>query len=468
MKLLNKDQIVRKASANSTRKNWLVPAFTVFLSVVLASTATAQIKKKEDKDKGRKTKETVAMSQPVYEALTEIQELVEADQYSEALVAIKKVQEKKKLSPYEAAQIWNLTAYTYYLMENYKDAIVAYKQVLAQPDLPLALQQSTLKTLAQLHFTVEDFDKALEVIDQLIAMLEEPAADVYMLKGQAYFQMGEFDKALEPIKIAVQMYRDQGKVPRENWLLLLRVIYWEMKDFPNMLIILEELVEEYPKDTYVLTLAGVYSELGDTKKQLALTEALYDAGYIDGKTHAVNLANLYLLHGIPYKAAAVLQKEIDAGNVKADVRNLRLLSQAWYQARNDRKSIPPLVQAAAMSEDGELYIRLAQSYLNLEMWPEASDAAKKGLAVGNLKRKDTANIMYGMALFNQRKLEQARRVFQAAGKDNRSKRAAGQWIKYVDSEILRRDTLEQVLPDVKPRDVDEILRANADAVDDAG
>ena len=137
MKLLNKGQSVRTASANSTRKNWLVPALTVFLSVVLVSTATAQVKRKEDKESDRKTKETVAMSQPVYEALTEIQELVEADQYSEALVAIKKVQEKKKLSPYESAQIWNLTAYTYYLMEDYKGAIVAYKQVLAQPDLPL-------------------------------------------------------------------------------------------------------------------------------------------------------------------------------------------------------------------------------------------------------------------------------------------------------------------------------------------
>ncbi|MDH3902039.1 MAG: tetratricopeptide repeat protein, partial [Xanthomonadales bacterium] len=344
---------MRTASANSTRKNWLLPALTVFLSVVLVSTASAQVKRKEDKESGRKTKETVAMSQPVYEALTEIQALVEAEQYSEALAEIKKVQQKKKLSPYESAQIWNLTAYTYYLMENYKGAIGAYEQVLSQPDLPEALQQSTLKTLAQLQFTIEEFQKALEIINRLIAMLDEPAADVYMLKGQAYFQMGKFSDALDPIKIAVQMYRDQGKVPNENWLLLLRVIYWEMKDFPNMLIVLEELVEEYPKDSYVLTLAGVYSELGDTKKQLALTEALYDAGYIDGKTHAVNLANLYLLHGIPYKAAAILQKEIDAGNVEPDVRNLRLLSQAWYQARNDRKSIPPLVQAAAMSEDGE-------------------------------------------------------------------------------------------------------------------
>ena len=227
-----------------------------------------------------------------------------------------------------------------------------------------------------------------------------------------------------------------------------------------MLLVLEELIGAYPKDSYILTLAGVHSELGDTKKQLSLTEALYEKGYIDGKTHAVNLANLYLLHGIPVKAAKVLEKELAAKNIKSDIRNLRLLSQAWYSAREDKKAIPPLILAAEAGDDGELYIRLAQSYLNLEEWSKAAEAAKEGLAVGGLKRKDTANIMYGMALFNQKKYEQARRVFQAATKDKRSKRTAQQWINYVDSEIRRRDTLEQKLPELKAREMDEILRAN--------
>ncbi|HEY5774724.1 MAG TPA: tetratricopeptide repeat protein, partial [Xanthomonadales bacterium] len=443
-------------SAGSKHKNWLLPAASALLSVMLATSALAQ-SSKEDDGSERKTKETVAMSQQVYESLTEIQALVEAEDFPPALELIKELQGgKKKLSPYEAAQIWNLQGYTFYLMEDYKSAIGSYQKVLQQPDLPEALQQSTLKTMAQLYFTIEDYKMALETINRLMAAISEPAADVYMLKGQAYFQMGEYENALVPIKTAIDMYRSQGNVPKENWLLLLRVCYWELKDFDNMLIVLQELIQEYPKDSYVLTLAGVYSELGDTKKQLALTEALYEKGYIDGKQHAVNLANLYLLHGMPYKAAVLLEKEIKAGNVKEDTRNLRLLSQAWYSARNDKKAIPPLVKAAAMGEDAELYMRLAQSYLNLEMWAEAAQAAKDGLAAGDLKRKDTANIMYGMALFNQKKLEQARRAFQAAGQDNRSKRAADQWIKYVDSEILRRDTLEQKLPDLQPRDVDEI------------
>jgi len=452
MKLLNKS-----LSANTSRKRWLVTGSIAFLSLLLAFSVAAQNKDK----KTRKTKQTVAMSQQVYESLLEIQELVETEDMAGAQREISKLQgRKKKLSPYEAAQIWNLSGYAYYLSENYEEAIRSYAKVLQQPDLPEALQQSTLKTTAQLYFTIENYKMALETVERLMATIAEPAADVYMLKGQALFQMNNFEDAIPPIKTAINLYKDQGRVPRENWMLLLRVCYWELKDFPNMLLVLEELIAAYPKDTYVLTLAGVYSELGDTKKQLALTESLYEKGYIDGKTHAVNLANLYMLHGLPYKAAKVLEKEMADDNVKSDVRNLRLLSQAWYSAREDLKAIPPLKRAAAMGDDGELYIRLAQSYINLEKWSDAANSAKKGLASGDLKRKDTANIMYGMALFNQKKLEQARRAFQAASSDKRSKRAAGQWIKYVDSEIRRRDTLQQKLPEIKARDIDDILKAN--------
>jgi len=459
MKLLNKSLLVSNTtSANSKRKLWAVAIFSVFLSMSLTTNVVAQSKDKKDE---RKTKQTVAMSQQMYESLLEIQTLVEEEQYGPAQEKINELQgKKKKMSPYEAAQIWNLSGYNYYLQEKYKDAIRSYENVLKQADLPEALQQSTLKTMAQLLFTIEDYPKALETIKRLMAVVAEPAADIYMLVGQAHFQMQHYQEAIGPITTAIDMFREQGRVPRENWLLLLRVCYWELKDFPNMLLVLEELIEAYPKDSYILTLAGVHSELGDTKKQLALTEALYEKGYIDGKTHAVNLANLYLLHGIPVKAAQVLEKELAAENIKSDVRNLRLLSQAWYSAREDKKAIPPLILAAEAGDDGELYIRLAQSYLNLEEWSKGAEAAKKGLAVGGLKRTDTANIMYGMALFNQKKYSQARRVFQAATKDKRSKRTAQQWINYVDSEIRRRDTLEQKLPELKAREMDEILRAN--------
>ncbi|NCF62429.1 MAG: tetratricopeptide repeat protein [Gammaproteobacteria bacterium] len=425
---------------------------TMLLGVAGGAFAQLQEKKKE-----KKTKETVAMSQQVYEKLTEIQELVEAKDYASAQVLIDEVKGRKSLSDYERAQIWNLSAYSFYLQERYADAIRAYDQVLAQPELPEALLMSTLKTKAQLQFTQEDYEGALTTIRLLMASIEEPSADVLMLEGQALFQLLRYDEALKPIKMAVDMYRSQGQIPKENWLLLLRVIYFEQKDYESMIDVVKELVRYYPKDTYILTLAGIYSELGDTKKQLALTEVLYEKQLLTSSSHITNLANLYLLHGLPYKAAVVLEKEMGEEIVDSNERNLRLLSQAWYQAREDEKAIPPLERAAKLSDDGSLYVRLAQAHINLENWKEAAEAVQKGIRLGGLKRSDTANIMLGMALFNQKRLEQARRAFEAASRDDRSKRAATQWIAYVDSEIKRRDLLKQEVPDYQPRERDDLL-----------
>lgn len=432
------------------------------LSGVLLAVVSGQAFAQEKEE--RKTKETVAMSQQVYEKLAEIQELIEGKDYASAQRAIDELKVRKGLSDYERAQIYNINAYSYYLQERYADAIKAYDEVLASPGLPEALLLSTLKTKAQLHFTQEDYEGALKVVRQLLAAIPEPSADVLMIEGQALFQLTRYDEALVPIKTAIDMYRDQGQTPKENWLLLLRVIYFEQKEYELMIEVVKELIAYYPKDTYILTLAGIYSELGDTKKQLALTEVLYEKGMLNTAAHITNLANLYLLHGLPYKAAGVLDKEMKANIVESNERNLRLLSQAWYQAREDEKAIPPLERAAQLTGEGELYIRLAQAHLNLENWSEASSAVEKAQKAGGLKRNDTANIMLGMALFNQKRLEQARRAFERAASDSRSKRAASQWIAYVDSELKRRELMNQALPESAPRERDELL----DVIEDQG
>jgi tetratricopeptide (TPR) repeat protein len=379
--------------------------------VLLLGSTLAHAQQSDQDD--RKTKATVAMSQQVYEKLTKIQELVEAENYAESEGLLRDLRNDTKLSPYEKAQVWNLSGYAYYLQEKYKEAISAYEQVMAQPDLPEALLLSTLKTMAQLQFTIEDYATALATVHRLMAAVAEPSADVYMLEGQALFQMEKYTEALEPIKKAVDMFRAQGQTPRENWLLLLRVCYFELKDYDNMIAVVKELIQYYPKDSYILTLAGIYSELGDTKKQLALTEVLYEKGFLNTNSHVTNLANLYLLHGLPYKAAKVLEKGISDKVVEKNDRNLRLLSQAWYQAREDEKAIPPL-------------------------------------------RTDQASIMLGMALFNQKQFKQARVAFEQAKKDQRSARAADQWIQYVDSETKRAELANQDIT-YKARERDALL-----------
>jgi tetratricopeptide (TPR) repeat protein len=397
----------------------------------------------DDASRGNRTKATAAMSQKVFKRLQEAQELADQENYPEVHELLEDLRGRRSLSVYETAQVWNYTAYTYYLQERYDEAINAYQQVLAQGELPDALAQSTLKTLSQLYFVVENYPQALASVNQLLAVTEEPAADVYLLLGQAHFQLKQFKEALQPIRTAIQIARKQGQRPKENWLLLLQVIYYELEDYPRMVAVLKELIQLYPKDRYLITLAAVYSQLGDTAKQLAITEVLYEKGYVKESHQIMNLANLYMLHGLPFKAGELLERELAAKRIEESENNLRLLSQAWHQAREDEKAIPPLEQAAVLAQQGELYVRLAQSYINLERWDDAVQALQKGLAKGGLRRSDSAHIMLGMALFNQNKFIQARTVFEKALTDKRSQKMAEEWLAHVESEIERQAFLQE-------------------------
>jgi len=391
----------------------------------------------------RKTRKAQSMSQKVYEALTEAQELIEAKQYQQGLAVLRGLEGEKKLTPYEKAQLYNYFAYTYFTLEKYQDAIRSYERVLQQPELPPALVSNSLYTLAQLYFITEEYRKAVGTIEKWFKTADKPTENAYMLLGQGYYQLEEYKKSLQPLKKAYKMVRDRGDQPKENLLLLMRVNYYNLGDYKNMVNVLRELVVLYPKTEYWLTMAGAYSELKALDKQMSIMEALYESGNLPKGNQQLNLANLYLLHEVPYKAAEILDRGIEKGIIEKRVRNLRLLSQAWLQAQESEKAIEPLKQAARMSKDGDLDVRLAQAYINLDRYKEAVDALETGLKKGGVKRPDTAYVMLGLANFELQRFNSAIRAFSEASKDRRSRKAAEQWLTHVRNEKARKQELEE-------------------------
>lgn len=396
----------------------------------------------------RKTKKAPAMSEKVYKKLTEAQELIEANKFNEGLAALRDLEKDTHLSDYERAQTYNYFAYTYFTMERYDDAIKAYENVLRQPDLPEALEVNSIYTLAQLYFIQENYAKAIEIINKWLKLVEKPTENAYMLLGQAYYQLEKYKESLVPLLEAYKMVKGRGDPPKENLLLLLRVDYFNLGDYPNMVKVLNELLHLYPKAEYWKTLAGAHSEMKRLDKQMSIFEALYEAGELSRGNEQLNLANLYLLYEVPYKSAVLLDKGMKSGLIEKNVRNLRLLSQAWLQAQESKKSIIPLVEAAKLSDEGDVDITLAQAYINTDNYKGAVDALQSGLRKRGIKRADQAYIMLGMALFETKKYNASIEAFQEAAKDRRSQKTAESWIKYVRSE---RDRERQLAESLKGR-----------------
>jgi tetratricopeptide (TPR) repeat protein len=403
--------------------------------IVPVSTGLAQ--ESESEPAQEKTKKVTGINAKTYEKFAEAQILMEADDYQGALRILDELKAKPKLSSTEAIQLYSFYGVLYFNQEKYKESIKAFEAMLAEPDLEERQKTETLYTLAQLHFTIEDWQGAIDIMEKWFKAVENPPPDPFILLASAYYQLDKYPDMIEPIETAMAIARERNKPVKEQWWLLLRVAYYEMQDYKKVTEILEVLVVNWPKKSYWTMLSGMYGELNLEAKQLAAYEAAYDQGLFDSGKEIVALSQLLMQGEAPYKAARVLEKGFESGLVEKTENNYRSLSQAWQMAAEYEKAITPLKQAASISDDGELDVRLANSYLNLSRYDDCVKSAQAGLKRGGLKRPGTAQELLGMCLFEQDKYDEAIAAFRKAAKDEKVEKRARNWIRFIQTEQAR-------------------------------
>ena len=419
---------------------------------VVLSEAVAQDKPKKDT---RETRRTPALRNKVYERLAEAQTLAEAKDYAGASAILNDMiseDGKQALNSYELANVYNLHAFLSYASEDYPQSLRYYEQVIAQPDIPLAMEINTRFTIAQLYFVQEKWQQGIDALLMWFEMNEKPNAGAYVLLAQGYYQVKRYDLALDNVETAIAMHEGEGKLPKEQWYNLARFLYFDKEDFDSALDVLNTLIIYYPKKQYWVQASHLYGEKKDEPRQLALMEAAYEQGFLDRSSELVTMAYLYLNAEAPYYAGSVIQKGFADELVEDKSKNYELAGSAWAQAREVAKSIPMMEKAAAKSEEGELYVRLGNVYLDGDQFQKSADSIIKGLNKGGVKRPDQARLALGMAYFNLGDYDEARKAFRAAGKDGsrrkewqRSQEMAQQWIAYVTSEEDRQRELEKDL-----------------------
>jgi hypothetical protein len=399
----------------------------------------------EAKKPQREKRRTPALRNKVYEKLAEAQVAAEAKDLNTAsaiLDAMIAGDGKKALNSYELANVYNLYAFIQYSREDYAGALRSYEKVVAQPDIPLAMEINTRFTIAQLYFVQEQWQKGINALIKWFNMTDTPNANAYVLLAQGYYQVKDFDKALLNVEKAISMTVEKGKVPKEQWYNLARFLYFEKNDTKNTVRVLEELLKYYPKKEYWVQVSHMYGEQKKESEQLAAMETAYVQNMLDKDNEQVTMAYLYLNADVPYKAAKVMDKGLNNDSIEGKSKNWEITGNAWRQAQEIKKAIPAMETAAAKSDTGELYARLGNIYLDGDQFNKAISAINKGLARGGVKRPDTARLVLGMAYYNSGKYDQAQEAFDAAGRDERSKKYADQWISYMNSELARQKSMQ--------------------------
>ena len=414
----------------------VLPSVTSVLPGITLGTVHAQ--------EQQKTVRVPALREKVYSQLARAQKLADDGDVPAGLAALDSIKERaSSMNEYEVAMMHNFYGFIYYNQNDLDKAIASFEAVVNQNAIPESLKLNTLFSLAQLALANGQYVKVVDYLTQWDGVNTQPKKDsYYVLKAQALYQSKEYKQALENINLAINLAENDGLVPKENWLVLQRALYYSMNQPKQVVAVLEKMIALYDKPAYWVQLGGMYGEVGEDKKQLSTLEAAYQRGFITSKSDIRSLSQVYLLNGLAFKAASLMKQGISDGKIENDSKNNAFIAEAFVQAKEERQAIPHFIAASDAERHGKYEQRLAEVYLNLELFEEAADAARAALDKGGLELESNAYIALGMAQYNLTNYDASILAFERAEKFKKAENLAKQWIKYVKREKTNAELLK--------------------------
>ncbi len=390
------------------------------------------VAQRKPKRKPPETKKVQAVREWAFKRLSAAQEALASDDSATAIEKLNEMKASSRLNSHEIALMHQTWAYVYSEQENYEKSIEAFEAALATGGLATSVELSVRYNVGQLYIVTERYRKGIEILEEWLALTEVPTADAYILLANAWVQLEDYRTALPLAKKAIEMSVNN---PREGWIRLLLALHFQLEQYPDAAGVLEQLLTHWPKKTYWMQLSSVYATIGEDHQSLTALEVAYGEGYLTKSREVVRLAQLYLFHEIPYTAGKVLTKGFEDEIVEETEKNWELLANSWIRAQELVQALGPLERAAKLSEDGNLFMRIGQIHVEAEDWKKAVGALGTAVEKGDLDRPGLANLLLGIAHFNNGRYSSARASFSRASRYDKTKKSARQWLRHVAQEL---------------------------------
>ena len=410
---------------NSMIRTVFTALIAVFAMVMFSVPAEAQRRNKDEEQvEGR------ALSAKVGESILKVQEFLQAEpqQTAEAIAELNKVLAKDKLSPYEKAIAYQMRGSARYATGNIRGTIADWEAAVATGALIRSEIDALMPNVGQLWIVEEEYVKGATILEQWIATGGKPNAAVHTMIAQAWAQAERYRKALPHAEASFRMANPKQKKHFD----LLNYLYNTLKMYGKQASLLEQQVSIWPDDKSIWrAIASLKAQADKSREAFEINKIMYLNGMLTDEQEILNLTQYYSYYEVPYRGAKILEREMNAGRVAKNKKNLTALSEMWRQAREYDKAIPVLTQAADASTTGALYVNLGEAYLSENRYSEAEAALRKGLAKGGVKKPGNVYLLIADALYKQDKPRKALLEFEKAKNYSYSRKSADGWMQFI-------------------------------------
>ena len=344
--------------------------------------------------------------------------------FADALAKVKEADAIKDKTPFEEYQVAKFLGFIAINqpMPDYAAAAAAYNRQVASGGAPEAEKAGAYKVAMRLNYQEKNFPEAIK--DGVALQMLEPFDDTeYLVMIQSYYSTNDFTNAADMAKKEIAAKTAAGMKPTEDVLGLLLNSQIKTNNEAGAREALDQLAMISSKpDVWGQVMDFALGTKGITDHQLL---NLYRLGILTGTmkdTDFAAMATIDLQNGLPKEAIAVLNK----GNKTGE-----LLQQANQLAARDEQTLPALATEAAKHMDGEVDVKLGESYYTYGRYDDAIAALQRGIQKGGLKDMADAETTLGIVLMAAGKKDQAVAEFdKAAAAQSAAAQVAHVWTLY--------------------------------------
>lgn len=340
--------------------------------------------------------------------------------YQEAIKNLKAAKAMGSLSPQEEQGINELLIWSASGARDYKLLAATIEERLATGRVKGSDQVTKLDTLAKTYYSLRDYRSCANATERLIKARGSATADDLVMLGQSQFLIKDYRAAASTLEKAYPAARRAGKSTKIQVQVLetLNATYFELKDEGKRVETLHQLMLIQPK---VSVFEQIISQAEKEKVDSVGMINLYRLGArksVLAKDHYGKYADVALDLLSPGEAVDMLQKGMSAGAIAKDERNMRLVSDSKGQVESLKANIAQQEREAKAIADGDSDARLATAYFTLGDKAKTVEIARRALQKGKLNRPDEVQMLLGVALYDQKKMADARAAFAEAAKAN--------------------------------------------------
>lgn len=353
----------------------------------------------------------------------------------------------KELNCYEEGAALRLSAAVNVEVGNYNAAVRDLEAAIREGYVPQAEIGQTYYNISQLYMQSEDHTQALSYMNRWIQAGGQPDRSQ---KWQLAVLSHKADNNREALRWAEAVFREDGPGAEREVYDFLIFLYDETGQLAKKAQLLETLLQRNPTERRLWdAIAGDYFRAGEQRKAFEVQKAMYLSGILETEDELMRIVNFYNTFDVPYQAASILEKEMNAGRISQTYERLELLANLYQVAREFEKAIPVIEKAAAMRNDGAMYERLGRSYAELKDWDATEQALTRALNAGGVNDRGTVWVLIGQSRYERGNIEGAKDAFREA--NNRGGRG---WLAFIESErntecALERFELQSVVLEIE-------------------